>query len=62
MSRAGPLRLRDLLGHINDSLARLRQLGELDQATVLADYCNIEGASKLASVARRARLWLRAPS
>jgi uncharacterized protein YutE (UPF0331/DUF86 family) len=56
VSQVDPLRLRDLLGHINESLGRLRQLSQLDQASFLADFRHTDSAKYLLIVASEAAI------
>ena len=47
MSNVDPIRIRDLLGNIAESLRRLRQLGDYSEAKFLADFRNTESAKYL---------------
>jgi len=51
MKDVDPIRIRDLLGNMNDALRRLRQLGDLSEEAFLADYRNTESAKYLLIVA-----------
>lgn len=44
-------RVRELLGNVNDTLRRLRELGQLSEKEFLADYHNTESAKYLLIVA-----------
>jgi len=46
-----PIRVRELLGRINDALRRLRDLGQLPEDDFLGDYHNTESAKYLLIVA-----------
>jgi len=51
MKEVDPIRIRDLLGNMNDALRRLRELGDLPEEAFLADYRNTESAKYLLIVA-----------
>jgi uncharacterized protein YutE (UPF0331/DUF86 family) len=51
-----PIRVRELLGHINDATRRLRQLGAVSEEEFLADYRNTESAKYLFIVATEAAI------
>jgi uncharacterized protein YutE (UPF0331/DUF86 family) len=51
-----PLRIRELLGQINEAQRRLNELGRLPLADFLADYRNTESAKYLVIVATEAAI------
>jgi len=51
-----PIRVRELLGHINESGQRLRELARQSRADFLADYRNTESAKYLFIVAAEAAI------
>ncbi|MDY6838792.1 MAG: HepT-like ribonuclease domain-containing protein [Thermodesulfobacteriota bacterium] len=51
MKEVDPIRIRDLLGNMNDALRRLRELGDVPEEAFLADYRNTESAKYLLIVA-----------
>lgn len=51
-----PIRIRDLLGQINQSVGRLRELGEATLPDFLADYRNTESAKYLFLVTAEAAI------
>lgn len=51
-----PIRIRELLGHINDATHRLQQLGAVSEEEFLADYRNTESAKYLFIVATEAAI------
>ena len=48
------VRIRELMGNMNDALRRLRELGQLSEKDFLADYHNTESAKYLLIVASAA--------
>jgi uncharacterized protein YutE (UPF0331/DUF86 family) len=50
------VRVRELMGNMNDALRRLRELGQLSEKDFLADYHNTESAKYLLIVATAATI------
>jgi len=56
MRDVDPIRIRDLLGNINDAQRRLRELGQLPESEFLGDYRNTESAKYLLIVVTEAAI------
>jgi uncharacterized protein YutE (UPF0331/DUF86 family) len=56
VDKIDPIRVRELVGHINQSQGRLRQLGQTAEEVFLADYEKTESAKYLLVVAIAAAL------
>lgn len=56
MRDVDPIRIRDLLGNINDAQRRLRELGQLPESEFLGDYRNTESTKYLLIVVTEAAI------
>lgn len=56
MRDVDPIRIRDLLGNINDAQRRLRELGQLPVSEFLGDYRNTDSAKYLLIVVTEAAI------